>query len=84
MQLGLWPAKTRFEQYLDERYATADSKFHVRTMMDKLMKIVPLPKKVKKIDNTGGVLNFGNNRAQDVTRAQEPEMTEDGCQIKNL
>ena len=72
------------EQYLDERYATADSKFHVRTMMDKLMKIVPLPKKVKKIDNTGGVLNFGNNRVQTVTRAQEPEKTDDGFVIGTL
>ena len=50
------------QPYLDERYATADSKFHVRTMMDKLMKILPLPRKVKKINHTGGVLNFGNNK----------------------
>ena len=72
------------EHYLDERYATADSRFHVRTMLDKLMKIVPLPKKVKKIDNTGGVLNFGTNKAQTVTRAQEPEKTAGGFLIQNL
>ena len=72
------------EHYLDERYAKADRKFHVRTVMDKLQKVIPLPKKMKKNDFEGGVLNFGNNRAHDVTRAQEPEMTENGCQIKNL
>ena len=72
------------EPYLDERYATADSKFHVRTMMDKLMRIMPLPKKVKKIDHTGGVLNFGTNKAQTVTRANEPEKTSDGCIVENL
>ena len=72
------------EAYLDERYATADSKFHVRTMLDKLMKVIPLPKKVKKIDTTGGILNFGNNRAQTVTRANEPEKTADGCFVQDL
>ena len=72
------------EHYLDERYVRADSKFHVRTVLDKLQKVIPLPKKMKKNDFEGGVLNFGSNRAQDVTRAQEPEMTEDGFQIKNL
>ena len=72
------------EPYLDQRYATADSKFHVRTMLDKLMKVIPLPKKVKKVDTTGGVLNFGANRTQNVTRAQEPERTTDGYLVKNL
>ena len=72
------------ENYLDERYAKADSKFHVRTVLDKLQKVIPLPRKMKKNDFEGGVLNFGTNRADDVTRAQEPEMTEDGCPIKNL
>ena len=72
------------EPYLDQRYATADSKFHVRTMMDKLMKVVPLPKKVKKIDTTGGILNIGTNRAQNVVRAHEPEQTTDGFLVKNL
>ena len=72
------------EPYLDQRYATADSKFHVRTMMDKLMKVVPLPKKVKKIDTTGGILNIGTNRTQNSIRAQEPEMTTDGFLVKDL
>ena len=72
------------EQYLDERYATADSKFHVRTMLEKLMKIVPLPRRVKKIDHAGGVLNFGNNKVQNVIRATEPEKTADGCIVENL
>ena len=71
------------EPYLDARYATADSKYHVRAVMDKLMKVIPLPKKVKKNDFTGGVLNFGNNRAQDTTRAQEAQ-TIDGFLVKDL
>ena len=72
------------EPYLDERYASADSKYHVRTMLDKLMKVIPLPKKVKKIDTTGGILNFGTNKAQTFTRANEPEKTADGCFVQNL
>ena len=32
------------ENYLDERYAKADSKFHVRTVLDKLQKVIPLPR----------------------------------------
>ena len=72
------------ENYLDERYVTADSKYHVRTVMDKLLKVIPLPKKVKKTDSTGGVLNFGNNRARDTTRAQEPAKTADGGRILPL
>ena len=72
------------EPYLDARYATADSKYHVRAVMDKLMKVIPLPKKVKKNEFTGGVLNFGNNRAQDTTRAQEPTQTVDGYLVKDL
>ena len=67
-----------------ERYVTADSKFHVRTMLDKLMKVIPLPKKVKKIDTTGGILNFGTNKAQTFTRAHEPEKTADGCFVQDL
>ena len=72
------------EPYLDSRYATADSKYHVRAVMDKLMKVIPLPKKVKKNEFTGGVLNFGNNLAQDTTRAQEPAKTVDGYLVQNL
>ena len=52
--------------------------------MDKLMKVIPLPKKVKKNEFTGGVLNFGNNLAQDTTRAQEPAKTVDGYLVQNL
>ena len=51
--------------------------------MDKLMKVIPLPKKVKKNEFTGGVLNFGNNRAQDTTRAHEAQ-TIDGYLVKDL
>ena len=72
------------EMYLDARYATADSKYHVRTVMDKILKVIPLPKKVVKNDLTGGVLNYGNNRAQDITRAQEPTQTVDGYLVKDL
>ena len=36
------------EPYLDERYVTADTKYHVRTMMDKILRVIPLPKKLKK------------------------------------
>ena len=72
------------ENYLDERYVTADSKYHVRTVMDKLLKVIPLPKKVKKTDATGGVLNFGNNLARGTTRAQEPAKTAEGHLILPL
>ena len=36
------------EPYLDQRYVSADAKYHVRTMMDKLLKVIPLPKRVKR------------------------------------
>ena len=73
------------ENYLDERYVTADTKYHVRTVMDKILKVIPLPKKVKKNDFTGGVLNFGSNRAQSTTtRAQEPTQSVDGYLVKDI
>ena len=52
--------------------------------MDKILKVIPLPKKVKKNDFTGGVLNFGTNLAQNTTRAQEPTQTVDGNLVKDL
>ena len=72
------------EPYLDERYATADNKYHVRTMMDKILKVIPLPKKVKKNDFAEGLLNFGNNKAGETTRAHEPTQTIDGFIIKDI
>ena len=72
------------EPYLDQRYITADTKFHVRTMMDKLLKVIPLPKKVKKNDFAEGTLNFGNNKAGETTRAQEPTVTVDGYIVKDI
>ena len=72
------------EPYLDARYATADSKYHVRVVMEKILKVIPLPKKVKKNDLTGGILNFGNNLVQNATRAQEPTQTADGYLVKDL
>ena len=41
------------EPYLYARYATAESKYHVRAVMDKILKVIPLPKKVVKNDLTG-------------------------------
>ena len=72
------------ERYLDQRYVTADTKYHVRTMMDKLLKVIPLPKKVKKNDFAEGLLNFGNNKAGETTRAQEPTVTVDGYIVKDI
>ena len=72
------------EPYLDARYATADSKYHVRVVMEKILKVIPLPKKVKKIHLSGGILNFGNNLVQNATRAQEPTQTADGYLVKDL
>ena len=53
-------------------------------MMDKLLKVIPLPKKVKKNDFAEGLLNFGNNKAGETTRAQEPTQTVDGFLVKDL